>query len=77
MFNKLLRDESGITAIEYTLIASLISTLAIVSMQYIGTETIKTFNHIDAVIENSIENANRNEYTETYHEETYEENIAE
>lgn len=42
--NKLLRDEAGATAIEYGLIAALISVAAIAAMQGLGGQLTKTFN---------------------------------
>jgi len=42
--NKLIRDESGATAIEYGLIAALIAVAAIAAMQGLGTELQSTFN---------------------------------
>lgn len=42
--NKLLRDEAGATAIEYGLIAALISVAAIAAMQGLGGQLTSTFN---------------------------------
>ena len=39
----LLKDESGATAIEYGLIAALVSVVAIVAMRTLGTNLTKTF----------------------------------
>jgi len=36
IFRRLMRDDQGATAIEYTLIASLISVAAIVAITYVG-----------------------------------------
>lgn len=41
-----LRDESGATAIEYGLIAALISIAAIVAMQALGTALNNTFTNV-------------------------------
>jgi pilus assembly protein Flp/PilA len=40
---RLVRDESGATAIEYGLIAALIAVAAIVAMQAVGTSLISIF----------------------------------
>jgi pilus assembly protein Flp/PilA len=45
-FLKLLRDESGATAIEYGLIAALISVAAIAAMQGLGNQLTGTFNSV-------------------------------
>jgi pilus assembly protein Flp/PilA len=39
-------DESGVTAIEYALIASLIAVFIIVAVQLVGTNVSKVFNEI-------------------------------
>jgi pilus assembly protein Flp/PilA len=44
--NKLLRDESGATAIEYGLIAALIAVAAITAMQSLGNNLSSTFNTV-------------------------------
>lgn len=44
--NKLFRDEAGATAIEYGLIAALISVAAIVAMQGLGTQLSATFGEV-------------------------------
>lgn len=43
-FNKLARDETGATAIEYGLIAALIAVAAIAAMQGLGNQLKTTFN---------------------------------
>ncbi len=43
---KLVRDESGATAIEYGLIAALIAVAAIAAMQLVGTSLTSTFNNV-------------------------------
>jgi pilus assembly protein Flp/PilA len=45
-FRKLVQDESGATAIEYALIASLISVFIIAALQSVGTQVSSTFNSI-------------------------------
>ena len=41
-------DESGVTAIEYALIASLIAVFIIVAVQYVGTQVSTVFNEVGA-----------------------------
>jgi pilus assembly protein Flp/PilA len=43
---KLLKDENGVTAIEYGLIAALISVAAVVVLGTVGTNLSTTFNTI-------------------------------
>ena len=43
---KLLRDESGATAIEYGLIAALISVVIITAVTLVGTQLSTVFNNI-------------------------------
>jgi pilus assembly protein Flp/PilA len=43
---RLWRDESGVTAIEYGLIAALIAVAAIASFQLVGSSLSSTFNTI-------------------------------
>jgi pilus assembly protein Flp/PilA len=45
-FTKLIRDESGVTAIEYGLIAALIAIAAIAAMTTLGTSLSNTFSHV-------------------------------
>jgi pilus assembly protein Flp/PilA len=40
------RNESGATAIEYGLIAALISVAAVIAMRYVGTELSSTFHYV-------------------------------
>jgi pilus assembly protein Flp/PilA len=44
IFSKLLRNESGATAIEYGLIAALIAVAAVTVMATVGTNLSNTFN---------------------------------
>jgi len=44
--NKLFRDESGATAIEYGLIAALISVAIIAAVTSVGTNLTATFNSV-------------------------------
>ena len=48
LFNKLLRDEQGATAIEYGLIAALIAVAAITAMQGLGTQLSSTFTKVSS-----------------------------
>ena len=41
-----LSDESGVTAIEYALIASLIAVFIIVAVEYVGTGVSTVFNEV-------------------------------
>jgi pilus assembly protein Flp/PilA len=43
---RLVRDDSGATAIEYGLIAALIAVAAISAMQAVGTSLISTFTRV-------------------------------
>lgn len=43
---KLFKDESGATAIEYGLIAALVSVVAIIAMQALGTSLKNTFTNV-------------------------------
>lgn len=46
MFHKLIRDESGATAIEYGLIAALIAVVIIVAITMVGSNLSTTFNTV-------------------------------
>ena len=43
---KFVADESGVTAIEYALIASLIAVFIIVAVQMVGTQVSTVFNEV-------------------------------
>ena len=45
-FTKLIKDESGVTAIEYGLIAALIAVAAIAMISSVGTNLTNTFSTI-------------------------------
>jgi pilus assembly protein Flp/PilA len=47
---KLIRDESGVTAIEYGLIAALIAIAAIVMMGLVGTNLTNTFSTVASAL---------------------------
>ncbi len=53
MFAKFLRDESGATAIEYGLIAALVSIAAIVAMGAMGNELGDMFNTVASELDNA------------------------
>jgi pilus assembly protein Flp/PilA len=46
LFSKLLQDESGVTAIEYALIAALIAVAAIAAFTLVGTNLSTTFSYV-------------------------------
>ena len=46
LFGRLIRDETGVTAIEYGLIAALIAVAAVNVMGTVGTNLSRTFNTI-------------------------------
>lgn len=52
MFAKFLKDESGATAIEYGLIAALVSVAAISSMTAMGGSVSKAFNTVKNALAN-------------------------
>jgi pilus assembly protein Flp/PilA len=47
---RFLRDESGVTAIEYALIASLIAVFIIVAVQLVGTQVSTVFTEVGAAL---------------------------
>ena len=47
-FTKLIKDESGVTAIEYGLIAALIAVAAVTVMTQVGTGLSGTFSRVAA-----------------------------
>ena len=47
-FTKLIKDESGVTAIEYGLIAALIAVAAVTVMTSVGTGLSTTFSRVAA-----------------------------
>jgi pilus assembly protein Flp/PilA len=50
IFRRLMRDEQGATAIEYTLIASLIAVAAIASMRTVGGKVSDVLNNTSGVM---------------------------
>lgn len=51
--SKLLRDENGATAIEYGLIAALISVVIIAAVTIVGTQLSAVFNSIGTALTNA------------------------
>ena len=51
IFQKLIRDEDGATAIEYGLIAALIAVAAITAMGALGNNLSNTFNTVSGEME--------------------------
>ena len=56
-FVNLLKDESGATAIEYGLIAALISVAAIVAMRSLGTSLNEIFGFVSTTLEDVVDSA--------------------
>lgn len=52
MISNFLHDEQGATAIEYGLIAALISVAIIAALQLVGTQLIQVFNDIAGNLSN-------------------------
>lgn len=52
-FKRFLRDESGATAIEYGLIAALISIAILAGVKIIGTQLSSRFNEIGNALKNA------------------------
>ncbi len=50
LYTKLVRDDSGVTAIEYGLIAALVAVVCIVAWQALGTSLSSAFNGIASTI---------------------------
>ncbi|WP_439668615.1 Flp family type IVb pilin [Cupriavidus necator] len=50
MFKQFIRDEDGVTAIEYGLIAALIAVVIIASVQVVGSQLDITFDKIGAAL---------------------------
>lgn len=48
---RFLRDEEGVTAIEYGLIAALIAVVIIASVKFVGTQLDATFNKVATELE--------------------------
>jgi pilus assembly protein Flp/PilA len=52
VLNKFIKDESGATAIEYGLIAGLVSVVIIVAVTAVGTKLSTTFNSVGSALGN-------------------------
>ncbi|UDM49756.1 Flp family type IVb pilin [Cupriavidus sp. MP-37] len=57
MFKQFIRDEDGVTAIEYGLIAALIAVVIIVSVRLIGTNLNIIFDFIGDTLTNALPGA--------------------
>ncbi len=51
LFSKFMKDESGATAIEYGLIAALISVVMVAALTVLGPEIRDTFNDVQTSLE--------------------------
>ena len=58
IFQNLLRDEAGATAIEYGLIAALIAVAAITAMGALGNSLTNTFSTVSSELNTANEKAN-------------------
>lgn len=58
IFQNLLRDEAGATAIEYGLIAALIAVAAIAAMGALGNSLTDTFSTVSGELDTANEKAN-------------------
>jgi len=52
--NSFVRDESGATAIEYGLIAALVSVAAITALQSLGTSLDQMFSHVASKLDEAV-----------------------
>ena len=50
ILSRFVRDESGVTSIEYALIASLIAIFIIVAVQLVGTQVSTVFTEVGAAL---------------------------
>jgi pilus assembly protein Flp/PilA len=50
---RFLKDEEGVTAIEYGLIAALIAVVIIVAVTMVGTELSETFHEVGTTLQNA------------------------
>ncbi len=50
LIKNFIREEDGVTAIEYGLIAALIAVVIIVAVKTVGTQLSKTFTHIGTTL---------------------------
>jgi pilus assembly protein Flp/PilA len=54
LFSKLLGDRRGVAAIEYALVASLISIAALAGYQAVGVKVLSMYTNVDTAIEKSL-----------------------
>lgn len=54
LFQKLMRDESGATAIEYGLIAALVSVAAVTALSAMGTSLSGMFSAVSTELDNAV-----------------------
>jgi pilus assembly protein Flp/PilA len=52
-FGRLMRDENGATAIEYSLIASLIAIVIIASVSALGNSLSQTYNYVKSNVKST------------------------
>ena len=57
IIRELLKDESGATAIEYGLIAALVSVAAIVALTAMGSSLEQMFNKVSGELSNALTNS--------------------
>ena len=55
--NSFCRDESGATAIEYGLIAALVSVAAIAALEQMGTSLVSIFSKVSSELEGAVQSA--------------------
>ena len=55
--NDFCRDESGATAIEYGLIAALVSVAAIAALEQMGTSLVSIFSKVSSELEGAVQSA--------------------
>ena len=56
-FRKLIKDKKGATAIEYGLIAALVSVAAVVALQNLGTSLNSMFTTVSTELNNAVNSA--------------------
>jgi pilus assembly protein Flp/PilA len=56
LFNRFVQDESGATAIEYGLIAGLISIVIITTITMVGSKLENVFNFIGTTLDSALQN---------------------
>ena len=53
LFFKLLKEESGVTSIEYALVAVLIAVAAVTAVAAVGSEVYNFYDHVAEEVENA------------------------